>query len=75
MKTDKFKPIGYYPYRMALDIVDHIKPQIKDKVVCDIGCAWGDLLEYIRVRGLCMDGCGIELNLYLFEQQNYYKIS
>lgn len=55
-------PTEIYPNRMCLDIVDHFKNIVKDKVVCDIGCGAGDILEYLRLRKLCKQVKGIEIN-------------
>ena len=59
--TSMFKPIGYYPSRMALHAAHSLEPILRGKRVCDIGCAWGDLLEYMRVNAICSEVCGIEL--------------
>ena len=38
-----------FPYRTPLNLVDSIRDLLKDcKLVCDIGCGCGDILEYIR---------------------------
>ena len=59
-------PTEIYPNRMCLDIVDQFKNIVKDKVVCDIGCGAGDILEYLRLRKLCkqVKGIGINENRY-----------
>ena len=33
-----------YPYRSPLKVAEVLKELIKDKVVCDVGCACGDLM-------------------------------
>ena len=43
-----FKPIEKYPHRICLDIINSLKKYITNKIVCDLGCGAGDLLEYIR---------------------------
>lgn len=62
MNNPEFIPIERYPHRCALDIVDNIMKYIKDKVVCDIGCGAGDLLEYMKLRNLCKEVKGIEID-------------
>ena len=62
MDNKLFIPIERYPHRCGLDIVDNIMEYIKDKVVCNIGCGAGDLLEYIKLRNLCKEVKGIEIN-------------
>ena len=62
MNNLEFIPIERYPNRCALDIVDNIMEYIKDKVVCDIGCGAGDLLEYMKLRNLCKEVKGIEID-------------
>ena len=37
-------PVLDYPYRSPLKVAEALKDIIKDKVVCDVGCACGDLM-------------------------------
>jgi len=37
-------PVLEYPYRSPLKVAEVLKDIIKDKVVCDVGCACGDLM-------------------------------
>ena len=55
-------PSEIYPKRMCLDIVDHFKEIVKDKIVCDVGCGSGDILEYLRLRKMCKQVKGFEIN-------------
>jgi len=57
---------------MCLDIVDNYKDIIKNKIVCDIGCGSGDLLEYIRLKNLCKEVKGIEININRYNQNRKY---
>ena len=47
-----FIPIEKYSDRICLDIVDSFKKYITNKVVCDLGCGAGDLLEYIKFNNI-----------------------
>ncbi|MFA5013912.1 MAG: hypothetical protein WC549_00025 [Actinomycetota bacterium] len=49
------------PYRSPLVIVEAIKDIIKDKVVCDLGCACGDIL--IRMKKYAKDVIGVERDI------------
>ena len=61
-------PIMKFPYRSPLDIVKAIEHIIKGKVVCDIGCACGDIL--FEMKDLCEDIIGVELNTRFKEKIN-----
>ena len=63
--------IEKYPHRMCLDIIDHFKDIIKDKVVCDIGCGAGDLLEYIKFHKLAKEVHGIERSKRYRKERKY----
>ena len=53
-------PILQYPDRSPLNIAFVLKDIIKDKTVCDIGCACGDLL--IEFSKFCKNVLGVERN-------------
>ena len=55
-----FKPIEQYPHRICLDIVDSLKQYITNKIVCDLSCGAGDLLEYIKFNNITKNVIGIE---------------
>tara|TARA_R110000850_G_scaffold143340_2_gene265656 strand:- start:171 stop:719 length:549 start_codon:yes stop_codon:yes gene_type:complete len=55
-----FEILEQYPHRSPLDIGKSFGNIIKDKIVCDVGCGAGDLLECLRINGLCKDVKGIE---------------
>ena len=65
-------PTEIYPERICLDIVDHFKPYIKNKIVCDIGCGAGDILEYIRLRKLCKEVKGVEIQKTRYNKSRTY---
>ena len=65
-------PIEIWPDRICLDIVDHFRPYIKNKIVCDIGCGAGDILEYIRLRKLCKEVKGVEINKTRYNKSRTY---
>ena len=67
-----FIPIEKYPDRIALDIVDYITTYIENKVVCDIGCGAGDLLEYIKYRNLAKEVKGIEITTQRYIKERSY---
>lgn len=67
-----FIPIERYPDRIALDIVDYITTYIDNKVVCDIGCGAGDLLEYIKFRNLAKEVKGIEITTERYIKERTY---
>jgi len=60
MTGPKFVPIESYPERMPLDISSSISKYTRDKVVCDLGCGAGDLLEFLKVNNMCKDVVGVE---------------
>ena len=37
-------PFLEYPFRSPFKVVDALKDIVQDKVVCDVGCACGDLM-------------------------------
>lgn len=51
-----------FPHRNPLDICKHLHKYIDGKVLLDIGCGKGDLLEHIRVNKLCKEVIGIEFD-------------
>lgn len=65
-------PTEIFPDRICLDIVDQFKDIVKDKVVCDIGCGAGDILEYLRLRKLCKKVIGIEINKNRYNPSRSY---
>ena len=67
-----FIPIEEYPNRIALDIVDYISTYIENKIVCDIGCGAGDLLEYIKHRNLAKEVKGIEITTERYIKERTY---
>ena len=46
------------PYRSPLAIVEAMKDIIKDKVVCDVGCAYGDIM--IEMKKYAKEVVGID---------------
>ena len=60
MADPQFVPIESYPERIPLDITNVISKYTRDKVVCDLGCGAGDLLEFLKVTNLCKDVVGVE---------------
>lgn len=66
-------PVLKYPWRSSLDIVEHLKPFIENKVVCDIGCACGDLLY--ELKNFCEDVIGVENNEYYLENLKNFNIN
>ena len=71
-----FIPNEVYPYRIALDIVEHIASYIKDKVVCDVGCGSGDLLEYIKHKkyAKCVLGIEVDKNRASVKERQYIQL-
>ena len=67
-----FIPFEEYPNRIALDIVDYISTYIENKIVCDIGCGAGDLLEYIKHRNLAKEVKGIEITTERYIKERTY---
>ena len=55
-----FTPKSQYPYRIPIDISSIIKLYSKNKIVCDLGCAEGDILEYLIINNSCKEVKGIE---------------
>ena len=53
-------PILEVPWRSPLAVADAIKDIIKDKVVCELECAAGDLM--IEMKKYAKDVVGMELN-------------
>lgn len=47
-----------YPYRSPLKVAEVLKDIIKDKVVCDVGCACGDLM--FEFSKYCKSVLGVE---------------
>lgn len=66
--------IECYPYGSPFDVVNVLKPFIKNKIVCDIGCGAGDILEYIRVNDLCKEVKGIEKSKKRYVKKRKYII-
>lgn len=54
------------PYRSPLSVVEKIKDIIKDKVVCDLGCACGDLM--VEMQKYAKEVIGVEIDRERFEQ-------
>ena len=48
------------PYRSPLAVIEAIKDIIKDKVVCDLGCAYGDLM--IEMQKYAKEVIGVEVH-------------
>lgn len=67
-----FNAIERYPHRNPLDIVDNITKYIENKVVCDIGCGAGDVLEYMKIRKLCKAVKGVENNPKRYVKERQY---
>lgn len=65
-------PVLKYPWRSSLNIVEHLKPFIENKIVCDIGCACGDLLY--ELKDFCKDVIGVESNKYYLENLKNFNI-
>ena len=65
-------PIEIFPERICLDIVDNFKHIVKDKIVCDIGCGAGDMLEYLKLRKLCKEVKGVEINQHRYNKNRKY---
>ena len=53
-------PILETPYRSPLVVVEAIKDIIKDKIVCELGCACGDLM--IEMSQYAKEVIGVELD-------------
>lgn len=53
-------PVLDFPDRSPLTIAESIKDLLKDKVVCDVGCAAGDLME--AFKPFCKKVIGVEKN-------------
>jgi hypothetical protein len=72
--TDILFPIEFYPHRQTLDIVQHFEDIIHNKIVCDVGCGAGDILEYIRLNKLCKEVHGIEIDPSRFHKRTNIKL-
>ncbi len=55
-------PLENFPNRTPLDACEYIKKYTTDKIVCDLGCGAGDLLEYLKTNNYCNAVYGIENN-------------
>jgi hypothetical protein len=51
-------PVLKYPFRSPLVVAEKIKDIINGKVVCDVGCAYGDLM--IELSRHCRKVVGVE---------------
>ncbi|HIB78082.1 MAG TPA: hypothetical protein EYO58_10835 [Flavobacteriales bacterium] len=69
MYTNKSNPVLKFPHRSALQLTNAIKPYIEGKVICDLGCACGDLLY--SMKGTAKDIVGVERNLEHKKQINF----
>jgi len=63
---ENFQPREQYPKRGPLSIAEALRPFVKDKVFCDLGCGAGDILELLvpyaeKVIGLERSGLRNEL--------------
>ena len=60
--SETFRSIERFPFRNPIDLADHINHIISGKVLCDIGCGAGDILEYCRIKNYCTKVIGVECN-------------
>ena len=72
MNNHQFISIERYPHRTPLDISNVISKYTRDKIVCDIGCGAGDILEFLKLNNLCKDVIGIETNSIRHEETRKY---
>ena len=66
--TNKTNPVLKFPWRSPLQIIDAIKPYIEGKVVCDLGCACGDILY--AMKDVTKEIVGVEFDIRFKEQIN-----
>ena len=63
-----------YPQRSPLDICLKLKKYVKNKVVCDIGCGSGDILECLKINNFCKEVKGIEYDINRYVKNREYII-
>jgi hypothetical protein len=72
---NRFYPIEKYPYRIPLDISKVIKKYTENKIVCDLGCGSGDLLEFLKINNFCKDVIGVEITKNRYVKNRKYIIN